>query len=277
MRNMLKNALQYIDWIKKNPVKIDKKEYELKGDTQLKADAENVRFAWRPLEVSDRLQNQTTQFQLFLPAASFTPEFLTEFLVNYHRHAQHLRANYSKQGNHLLFEGQRIIYAGAFFPEFKEAATWRKEGIDILNREINVQVYPDGGQFELDPHYHLASINIFIKALEIAKAAGIEQEFPQSYKSCIENMIMFYANICFPDYTNPCFSDAKITTKKETLKHYKNWSKLFPDNAVIKYFATEGKEGQLPEYLSKGFDKSGFFVFRNSWGKDAMQMVVKAE
>ena len=50
---------QYIDWIKKNPfVKIDKKEYEMTGDNQLKDDAENVRFAWRPLEVSNRLQER---------------------------------------------------------------------------------------------------------------------------------------------------------------------------------------------------------------------------
>ena len=268
---------QYIDWIKKNPlVKIDKNEYELTGNTQLKDDAENVRFAWRPLEVSNRLQDQTSQFQLFLPSPSFTPEFLTEFLVNYHKHAIHILGNYSAQGNHLLFEAQRMIYAGAFFPEFKEAAAWRKSGIDIMNREINVQVYNDGGQFELDPHYHLAAINIFCKALNIADLNGFRNEFPQEYLDTIEKMIVFYANVSFPDYTNPCFSDAKLTNKKEMLKNYRSWSKMFPKNQFIKYLATDGKEGTLPEYLSKGFLKSGFFVFRNSWGTDAMQMVVKA-
>lgn len=269
-------AKQYIDWIKKNPlVKIDKSEYEM-ADDKLKGDAENVRFAWRPLEVSNRLQDQTSQFQLFLPSPSFTPEFLTEFLVNYHKHAVHILNNYSDQGNHLLFEAQRMIYAGAFFPEFKDAQTWRKSGIDILNREINVQVYPDGGQFELDPHYHLAAINIFCKALRIADMNGFRNEFPQSYLDTVENMIVFYMNISFPDYTNPCFSDAKLTTKREMIKNYKDWSKLFPENKAILYFATEGKKGELPAYLSKGFLKSGFFVFRNSWGTDATQMVVKA-
>ena len=269
-------AKQYIDWIKKNPlVKIDKSEYEM-ADDKLKGDAENVRFAWRPLEVSNRLQDQTSQFQLFLPSPSFTPEFLTEFLVNYHKHAVHILNNYSDQGNHLLFEAQRMIYAGAFFPEFKDAQTWRKSGIDILNREINVQVYPDGGQFELDPHYHLAAINIFCKALRIADMNGFRNEFPQSYLDTVENMIVFYMNISFPDYTNPCFSDAKLTTKREMIKNYKDWSKLFPENKAILYFATEGKKGELPAYLSKGFLKSGFFVFRNLWGMDATQMVVKA-
>ena len=58
-------AHQYIDWIKKNPlVKMDKKEYEMLSDSKLKGEVENVRFAWRPLEVSNRLQDQTSQFQL---------------------------------------------------------------------------------------------------------------------------------------------------------------------------------------------------------------------
>ena len=267
---------QYMDWIRKNPnVKIDKNEYEI-TDNALKADAENARFAWRPLEVSDRLQNQITQFELFKISPAFTPEFLTEFLVNYHRHAEHILANYSDSGNHLLFEAQRMIYAGGFFPEFKDAAEWRKSGIDILNREIKVQVYDDGGQYELDPHYHLASINIFCQALYMADMNGFRNEFPQSYLDTIEKMIMFYANICFPDYSNPCFSDAKLTNKADMLKNYRKWAKLFPDNQTIKYLATEGKEGALPDYLSKGFLTSGFFVFRNSWGPEATQMVVKA-
>ncbi|MDR0940144.1 MAG: heparinase II/III family protein [Mediterranea sp.] len=256
-------VFQYLDWIKKNPL-------------SPQDDAENVRFAWRPLEVSNRLQDQTSQFQLFIPSRHFTPAFLTQFLVNYHRHATHILGHYSKQGNHLLFEAQRMIYAGTFFPEFKEAKEWRKSGIDILNEQIGIQVYADGGQYELDPHYHLAAINIFCKALAMANLNGFRDEFPQAYLDTVERMIMFYANICFPDYTNPCFSDAKLTAKQEMVKNYRTWSKIFPRNEAIKYFATEGREGSLPAYLSKGFLDSGFFVFRNSWGADATQMVLKA-
>lgn len=268
---------QYMDWIKKNPLlEIPKEEYEILDNSSLQDETENNRFAWRPLEVSERLQGQLIQFLLFLPAQSFTPDFLTEFLWNYHRHATFLSKNYSEQGNHLLFEAQRMFYAGTFFPEFKEASEWRKSGIDILNHGILQQVYPDGGQYELDPHYHLATINLFYSALNMGTVNGFQKEFPQNYIDTIERMIMFYANICFPDYSNPCFSDALLTGKQYTINCYKKWSALFPDNQVIRYFATEGKEGTLPDYLSKGFTTSGFFIFRNSWGKNATQMVVKA-
>ncbi len=270
-------AYQYMDWIIKNPLsEVNKQQYELISSGEVKGEAENVRFAWRPLEVSNRLQDQTGQFLYFLPSPSFTPEFLTEFLVNYHRHALHILNNYSDKGNHLLFEAQRMIYAGAFFPEFKEAEQWRKSGIEILNREINIQAYPDGGHFELDPHYHLAAINIFCKALFMADVNGFRNEFPASYLNTMENMILFYMNICFPDYTNPCFSDAKLGERKDEQKNYRTWAKIFPDNQQIRYFATGGKEGSLPAHLSKSFKHSGFFVFRNSWKPDATVMVLKA-
>lgn len=58
---------QYLDWIKKNPLKqisLDAYEiYDLEGVAGI---AENVRFAWRPLETSHRLQDQINQFTLFV-------------------------------------------------------------------------------------------------------------------------------------------------------------------------------------------------------------------
>lgn len=270
-------AYQYMDWIKKNPLtQVKQEEYELVSAGEVKGIAENVRFAWRPLEVSNRLQDQTLQFLLFVSSPAFTPEFLTEFLVNYHRHALHILANYSAQGNHLLFEAQRMVYAGAFFPEFREASAWRESGISILNREIKKQVYPDGGQYELDPHYHLAAINIFCKALRMADVNGFRQEFPAEYVNTVKNMIEFYSKICFPDYSNPCFSDAKRGERSEEIRNYKDWLKIFPDCEWIRYYATEGREGSPLPYLSHGALTSGFFTFRNGWKQDATVMVVKA-
>lgn len=89
-------------------------------------------------------------------------------------------------------------------------------------------------------------------------------------------MIEFYTNICFPDYTNPCFSDAKLGDYKAEIANYRDWLALFPDSEWIRYYATEGREGSMLPYLSHGALTSGFFTFRNGWKKDAAVMVVKA-
>lgn len=269
-------VFQYMDWIQKNPLLQLTNAERRNADKDTKKVLENMRFAWRPLEVSNRLQDQTNQFMYFLSSPNFTPEFLTEFIVNYHKHAEHIMGNFSKQGNHLLFEAQRMIYAGAFFPEYKKSNVWRKKGIDILNDEIVVQVYDDGFQFELDPHYHLASINIFYKAIQIADVNGFRNEFPAAYLNTVEKMIMAVVNYSFPNYQNPCFSDAKLDYKPEMLRNYKNWAEVFPDNEVIQYMATDGKEGKLPKYLSNRYATGGFYIFRNGWKDNATVMVLKA-
>ena len=268
---------EFLDWIKKNPlVDVTTAQFEMEDNEGLSADVENARFAWRPLEISHRLQDQINQFTLFITSKNFTPAFLTEFLWNYHRHGDYIYHHYSAQGNHLLFEAQRMFYAGTFFPEFKDSKAWQQSGIDILNREIKKQVLDDGGQYELDPHYHLACIGIFTRALQVAQANHIEKVIPQSYKDTIERMITFYYNICYPDYSNPCFSDAKRGARHAEIRNYQTWTRLFPDNPYIKWFATLGKEGKRPDNLSRGYLTSGFFTFRNGWDKGATVMVVKA-
>jgi heparan-sulfate lyase len=267
---------QYLDWIKKNPLLTpSKEEMDTMGIDMLKK-MENVRFAWRTLEVSERIEVQTVLFLYFLKSEHFTPAFLTEFLLNFYRHAEHVRGNFSEKGNFLLFESQRMIYAGTIFPEFKQAEVWRNTGIDILNQEIKNQVYDDGFQYELDPHYHIHSIYIFVKAIKVADCNGFKNEFSDVYLHTVEKMIMAVIDISYPDYRLPCFSDNRQASKTEMLRDLRSWSELFPHNKYIRYMATEGKEGILPSHLSKSYPTAGFYVFRNGWGKDATIMILKA-
>ncbi|TZF86097.1 heparinase (plasmid) [Pedobacter sp. BS3] len=254
-------VFQYRDWIKKNPLGLS---------------ADNDRFAWRPLEVATRIQDQTGLFNMFVSSPNFTPDFLLDFLENYARHADYLLANYTKVGNHLLFEAQRMVYAGCFFPELKNAEKWRQSGIEKLNTEIGKQIYPDGLQFELSPNYHVATVNIFLKALRMAQLSGLDNEFPASYKATIEKMIMALVNFSFPDYTYPMFGDAKLVHKDEMVKQYKSWLEVFPQNKIIRYYATEGKEGNPPAYLSSALKTGGFYTFRNGWDEKSTVMVLRA-
>ncbi|RBQ07948.1 heparin-sulfate lyase HepC [Pedobacter miscanthi] len=252
---------QFRDWARKNPLGKSK---------------ENDSFAWRPLEVSDRIQSLPGTFNLFVNSPNFTPAFLLEFLTLFNQQSDYIIKNYSEQGNHLLFEAQRVLGAGSIFPELKAAAVWRKSGIEVLNREIKKQVYPDGMQWELSPVYHVASIDIFLKAYQSARLAGAEKEFPESYIKTIENMVVATANISFPDYNTPMFGDSWLIEKEGRLKAFATWAKAFPANEEIKYFATDGASGALPNYLSHGLTTAGFYTFRNGWNNKSTVMILKA-
>ncbi|MBN9297761.1 MAG: heparinase II/III family protein [Filimonas sp.] len=254
-------VFQFRDWAKKNV---------------LGTSAENDSFAWRPLEISERIQSLTGTFNMFVSSPNFTPHFLLEFLNNYHQQADYILHHYSKVGNHLLFEGQRMVYAGCFFPEMNDAATWRQSGITVLNTEIKKQVLDDGVQFELSPAYHKASIDIFLKALRMAQLAGVEKDFPQSYKNTVENMVMATINFSFPDYQSPMFGDSWMVEKRAALRQYQDWAAAFPDNKAIQYFATDGKAGTPPAFLSRPLKNSGFYTFRNGWNNKSTVLVLKA-
>ncbi len=268
---------QYTDWVKKNPLDgVEQLRAAGASEEQIAAERENIRFAWRPMEAGRRLQDLLTEFALTIQSPRFTPQFLNLFLRTYRQHADHILHNYSKQGNHLLFEAQRMLFAGIFFPEFREAAQWRRSGIEILNREIGVQVYPDGMQFELDFGYHIAAIDIFLKALGMARLNGCESEFPASYIETVHRMTTVTWNLLFPDYSNPMFGDTKSHDKSSLKKQFRSWSRVFPDDRQLAWFASEGSKGQRPDYTSREFPQSGFYTLRTGWDPEATVTVVKA-
>ncbi|MFH6995061.1 heparin-sulfate lyase HepC [Flavobacterium sp. FlaQc-48] len=254
-------VFQFRDWEKKN---------------YLGRSVENDSIAWRPLEVSERIQSFPGVFNLFVVSPNFTPAFLMEFLNSFNKQTAYIPKHYSKEGNHLLFEAQRVLGAGAFFPEFKQSEEWRKSGIEILNREIKLQVLPDGVQWELSPTYHVGCIEIFTKAYNAAKMAGVANEFPESYIKTIEKMVFVTANISFPNYNYPMFGDTWVVDKNLRIKQFASWSEMFPKDGLIEYYATEGKSGKLPDYLSNAFPNGGLYTFRNGWDNKATIMVLKA-
>ncbi|MBN7138563.1 heparinase [Lysobacter enzymogenes] len=250
---------QFSDWRRKNP-----------------PDGPTSPYAWRPLEVSDRVMSLTTTFHSFVGSPSMTPAFLVEFLASYHQQADYLPGHYASEGNHRLFEAQRLLLAGAFFPEFKRASAWRKSGIEVLNQEIGKQVYADGIQYELSPAYHLASIDIFLKAYATARKAGLESEFPASYRRIVANMVHAYFDFSLPDYNPPMFGDAWLGEKSAYLKRFQSWLAAFPDDPAIRYFASDTTQGSPPAHLSKGLTVGGFYTFRSGWTPDSTVLVLKA-
>ncbi len=267
----------YTDWIAKNPIDgVERLKADGASAEEIAAEKENFRFAWRPMEAGRRLQDQLTEFELMISSPRFTADFLNLFLRMFHQHADYVLHRYSEKGNHLLFEAQRMLFAGIYFPEFRDARAWRESGIEILNREIGVQVYPDGMQFELDFGYHIAAIDIFLKALGMAHVNGMEKEFPASYISTVEKMTIVTYNLLFPDNTNPMFGDTKQHNRSTLKRQFAAWSKVFPANSQLPWVASDKKEGVMPYYTSQAFENSGFYVLRNGWDKNATVAIVKA-
>jgi len=104
---------------------------------------------WEPYPTSLRIVNWvksflsgTTPQQTIVNSLAKQADFLSQDLE---RHIL---------GNHLFVNAKALIFAGIFL-EGKQASSWLKTGLNIYTKELDEQVLPDGGNFELTPMYHV--------------------------------------------------------------------------------------------------------------------------
>lgn len=80
----------------------------------------------------------------------------------------HRRLEWHLLGNHLFVNAKALVFAGLFF-EGREADTWLKTGLTILERELSEQILIDGGQFELSPMYHALAVEDVLDLINITR------------------------------------------------------------------------------------------------------------
>lgn len=247
---------QLIDWTRKNP-----------------NDAEHG-YAWRSIEAGIRGFSWTRLFQYFIDSPSFTPELLVAFLNSCFEHADYLMTKYSSGSNWGLMEAEGMAYIAILFPEFRDAAAWRTEAIDRLNKEINQQVYADGHQRELAMGYHLGCIRWFTRTFDLAKMNGLSSAFPAAYLSKIEKMCEVPMKLCLPDGTNVQFGDAWAGNPGQHREKFKAWAALF-DRDDFLYMGTDGEAGTPPDATAYALPESGLYSMRSGWDEEAICLVLK--
>ena len=255
-------VFQLQDWIRKNPCEKSSPTFS---------------YAWRPLEIASRIDDQTALLNYFVTSEYFTPEFTVEFLLNYYNQCNYLINHFPyDNGNHLLFCGKGIYMAGSFYPEFKDAVKWREAGVKLLNDELSRQVTDDGVQFEYAPKYQAASITEFLGATDYARLNGRTADFPQAYTDKIRKMIDVIINISMNvggKFDYPMFGDTPHVGSLSG--SFNNWLKYYPTDEVMKFFANS-KNGNVPDYTTQGHPQGGFYTLRDGWKISNMMMSVTA-
>lgn len=247
---------QVVDWIRKN---LNDPEHG---------------YAWRSIEAGIRGHSWTGLFQRFLDSPHFTPEVLVAFLNSCHDHAEYLMSQYRTGSNWGLMEAEGMGFIAITFPEFRESETWRNEAFRRLNREINIQVYPDGQQRELAMGYHLGCIQWFLRTHELARINQLEDAFPDTYLERIEKMCEVPMKLCLPDGTNVAFGDAWAGRPGQHAELFLEWSKQFGRDDFL-YIATEGREGAPPDATAYALKESGLYSMRSGWDRQAICLVLK--
>jgi hypothetical protein len=80
-------------------------------------------------------------------------------------HALHLEANlsvYFSPNTHLLGEALALYSIGRIYPEMPRAQRFARRGGEIVEKQLDFQIRPDGSHFEQSTYYHVYALDMFL-------------------------------------------------------------------------------------------------------------------
>lgn len=237
---------QMTDWVKKCLVPVN--------------ESGNSGPTWRTIEAGIRMGfSWPDSFYRFLSSPSFTDEAIVTMVKSCAEHAQYLM-QWPTTANWLTMETNGLMHVGVLFPEYKDAALWRKTASERAYAELDKQVYPDGAQIELTTGYHQAALNNFLAAWEIAHMN--DYPMPENYIKKMQGMFEYDMKVAMPDGRVPGLNDADTLNVRSVLA---TAFKYFPDHKDYQWFGSAGKEGTKPDFTSIAMPWSGHVVMRSGW------------
>lgn len=267
--NYIKNWIEvYTDWMNTYPCPV--------GVTFPEGESNDINYQWKGLQPAERVLSQINILQYYLSSPNFSPEWLCAVLNAFAEAVECIRLNYYADSNILITQAQAVAFAGILMPEFAKSEEWVNEGARKLNEELDKQFLPDGTHYELDPSYHIAAIEDFRSTYEVFKVNN-NNALPADFISRLEKASEFVADLIYPNYSIDNFNDTRNSSysKSVIIKNLNSYKSMFPENNLIKWMASEGKEGTIPSYTTKAYPESGYYMLRDGWKSDGMMMVLK--
>jgi hypothetical protein len=252
----------WLDWIENNP---------RPEDSGNKVEWPYGCYAWQTLTTAIRLERSwPVALYKCIDRPAFSDVALCAIAGSYCDQARHLLA-WPTGHNWLTEECMGLYTAGVLFPEFKEAAGWRKTAIERLHLQLTDEVYPDGAEYELAGGYGMWVVRNMVMLMEHAEMVGRSDEIPDDFKALTEKTFDYLMSVAMPNGEMPGLNDSgnrDVTSLLET------GFELYPQRTDFQYVASRGETGDLPSFTSRGLPWSGHYVMRTGWGVDDAFMLV---
>lgn len=130
-------------------------------------------------------------------------------------------------GNHLLANAKALIFAGLFF-DGEEATKWLNRGVHTLAKELDEQILPDGGHFELSPMYHSIVLVDVLDLLNLLRAFPLLDLATKVHltqlQTAARKMLQWLDTMCHPDGEISFFNDAafNVAPSPVAIRSYAN-------------------------------------------------------
>lgn len=155
--------------------------------------------AWSPYVASLRLWSWCGQFSQ-LGRHTAVDSDIVELIWAHGRYVRaHLECDVA--GNHLVKNLKALIGCGVFFRSAELAET----ALELLRRQVDRQILPDGGHYERAPAYHCQVLGDLIDIADLLAASG--NGSPHWLVAAIDRMRRFLGLVLLPDGDVPLLND----------------------------------------------------------------------
>ncbi|MCK5804835.1 MAG: alginate lyase family protein, partial [Lentisphaeria bacterium] len=209
-------------------------------------------------------------YNYFLPSDHFTAEDHATMLKGFIEKTRYAVRN-PNSVNRYLIQLVGIYNQGAFFPELKQAEGFRDFAVRAMTRAIGEEFYPDGTSKELCPGYHGTSRDAVRALLESARVMGYQ--IPEILTASLAATYEIYPLVATPLGGMPQFGDTwRVGDVGGVCRQITKQT----DDLVYRWFATAGKGGTPPEFLSIRLPWAGWYVMRSGWDQQALYLCLDA-
>lgn len=218
-------------------------------------------LCWRTIECGIRMGLMWPKIiHTFINNPAFSDGLIFDYFKSVYEHSLRM-INAFTMGNWLMHELNGLAQNGIFYPIFKDSDKWYSLAMTKMEKELReMQVYPDGQQFETSFGYHGVVITHATEVIEIALKYG--KNVPSTMLEVIEQMVMVYVKMVQADKRMPHPNDGGGGAILGTIAKY---APYFPDNTAFKWYLSGGKEGVEPEFKSFLLEYAGQAALRADW------------
>jgi len=162
------------------------------------------------MDVAIRAANWAMALDLIKDCPDLDQVGLSRAYVALFDHGAFIAANfedhYEVTSNHYLSNVVGLYFVATLFRDLPTATDWDAYCRDRFEREINIQILPDGADFESSTAYHRLVLELFLAAGRLASFLGTP--LSEQYTGRVRDMAAYHLGVLRPDGTLPASGDS---------------------------------------------------------------------
>jgi Heparinase II/III N-terminus/Heparinase II/III-like protein len=238
---------------------------------------EKAGSAWRDIETGLRMTMPWfDSFYTVLDDPSVSDQDILLFMKSVWDHGNFLSVATFNPSNHFIFAMTGLYTAGAQFPEFREAGSWRTIAGKNLERSLKTSTLDEGGWYELSPGYGSWVCNKMLDTWDTASAAGQTAELTPLLREKLRKMAEWGTRLVAPDGTVPMLNDGGALTL--AAMNLPRAVARFPESEMLLWAnqTAAGQPATPPSWTSEYLPDSGYMTMRTGWGRQDSYVLLDA-